>query len=297
MTSARRNIWSPPTAASRPAAGCSARLFAAPLVRAVARPARRAAAASAGSTRPCPTASRRRVGFHAPGPVAVVHLHSWMALVRLATSGSVGWYKAWARGRMVVARSGAVVRPVHGNARQPRRRRARQGAGALVNALAHRLRDNDPGQARDNIAAHYDLGNDFYAAWLDPSMTYSSARLRRPGDDARGGAAAQDRRCCSTGSTSSPATACSRSAAAGARWRSRRRGAGRQVVGLTLSAEQKAWADARIAEAGLADRIEIRLHDYRDVDEQFDADRLGRDGRGGRRALLARLSRLPSPAT
>jgi cyclopropane-fatty-acyl-phospholipid synthase len=48
-----------------------------------------------------------------------------------------------------------------------------------------------------------------------------------------------------------------------------RRGA--TVVGLTLSAEQKTWAEGRIAEAGLADRIEIRLQDYRDIDEQFDA--------------------------
>jgi cyclopropane-fatty-acyl-phospholipid synthase len=45
-----------------------------------------------------PSGARRRVGFHAPGPVAVVELKSWRALVRLATSGSVGWYKAWAKG-------------------------------------------------------------------------------------------------------------------------------------------------------------------------------------------------------
>src|SRR5215210_7006107 len=42
-----------------------------------------------------PGGSRRCLGFHAPGPAAIVHLHSWMALARLATSGSVGWYKAW----------------------------------------------------------------------------------------------------------------------------------------------------------------------------------------------------------
>ena len=45
-----------------------------------------------------PDGSHRRIGFHAPGPAAVVHLHSWMSLVRLATSGSVGWYKAWDKG-------------------------------------------------------------------------------------------------------------------------------------------------------------------------------------------------------
>ena len=54
------------------------------------------------------------------------------------------------------------------------------------------------GKAKANIAAHYDLGNDFYAAWLDPTMTYSvgAVRLRRRAAGSR--AAAQDRRCCST---------------------------------------------------------------------------------------------------
>jgi cyclopropane-fatty-acyl-phospholipid synthase len=46
---------------------------------------------------------------------------------------------------------------------------------------------------------------------------------------------------------------------------------GVEVVGLTLSGQQKAWADARVAKAGLADRIEIRLQDYREIAEQFDA--------------------------
>ena len=46
---------------------------------------------------------------------------------------------------------------------------------------------------------------------------------------------------------------------------------GASVVGLTLSTEQKAWAERKIAEAGLADRIEIRLQDYRETAEQFDA--------------------------
>ncbi|MEO8142536.1 MAG: cyclopropane-fatty-acyl-phospholipid synthase family protein, partial [Sphingomicrobium sp.] len=134
---------------------------------------------------------------------------------------------------------------------------------------AHRMRDNGPARARRNIAAHYDLGNDFYAAWLDPGMTYSSARFV-PGDTLE---QAQHRKItllldrldlkpgdrlleigCGWGTLAIEAA---------------KRGV--SVVGLTLSEEQKAWADAKIAEAGLADKIEIRLQDYRAVDEQFDA--------------------------
>ena len=76
-----------------------------------------------------------------------------------------------------------------------------KGPFRWINALAHRLRDNAPRKARENIAAHYDLGNDFYSAWLDETMTYSSARVRVAGRESRGGPAPQNRACCSTGST------------------------------------------------------------------------------------------------
>ena len=124
-----------------------------------------------------PEGTRRRLGFRGMGPTAVVQLKSWMALVRLAVSGSVGWYKAWDLGEGVspdpvplfeLFSSNAVTLGDLGRAKGPAR---------WVNALAHRLRDNAPQQAKANIAAHYDLGNDFYSAWLDQTMTYSSARF------------------------------------------------------------------------------------------------------------------------
>ena len=54
-----------------------------------------------------------------------------------------------------------------------------KGFGRLVNRIAHALRGNSKRRARRNIAFHYDLGNDFYAAWLDRGMAYSSALVRR----------------------------------------------------------------------------------------------------------------------
>ena len=45
-----------------------------------------------------PDGTRRRLGFRTEGPVAIVRLNSWRAMLRLATSGSVGWYKAWVKG-------------------------------------------------------------------------------------------------------------------------------------------------------------------------------------------------------
>src|SRR3954467_9273236 len=124
-----------------------------------------------------PEGSKRRLGFRARGPKAVVRLSSWLALVRLATSGSVGWYKAWTLGEWSSPDPVAVFELFSANAVSLGDVGRAKGPFRLVNALAHRLRDNAPRKARKNIAAHYDLGNDFYSAWLDETMTYSSARF------------------------------------------------------------------------------------------------------------------------
>jgi cyclopropane-fatty-acyl-phospholipid synthase len=217
-----------------------------------------------------PDGSRRRVGFRAPGPTAVVDLRSWMSLARLATSGSVGWYKAWTLGEWTSPDPVAIFElfSVNGVALGDVGRA--KGPFRWVNMAAHRLRDNAPRKARANIAAHYDLGNDFYAAWLDDTMTYSSARFASLDDsleDAqkRKVAILLDRLELQPGQ---------RLLEIGCGWGSlaieaARRGA--EVVGLTLSKEQKAWAEQKAAAAGLSERIEIRLQDYRDTAEPFDA--------------------------
>ena len=64
------------------------------------------------------------------------------------------------------------------------RRAAASGVSRLIRRIAHRLRRNSRRGARRNIEFHYDLGNDFYALWLDPGMTYSSALFDEPINDA-----------------------------------------------------------------------------------------------------------------
>ncbi len=245
-----------------------------------------------------PDGSTRRIGFHAPGPEPVVTSHSWLALVRLATSGSVGWYKAWARGEWSSPDPVPLFDLFMRNAVSLAGTARAKGPFRLVNWLAHQWRDNAPGQARRNIEAHYDLGNDFYAAWLDPSMSYSSAVFTSPlppaGGAGGGSVGAFDldkpspnpsrRREGDFESAQhakisaildrlaiTPAPACSKSAAAGAASPSHAAKRGARVTGLTLSTEQKAWAEQRIAEEGLADRITIRLEDYRDHRGTYDA--------------------------
>ena len=145
-----------------------------------------------------------------------------------------------------------------------------KGPFRWINALAHRLRDNAPRKAKQNIAAHYDLGNDFYSAWLDPTMTYSSARFVGADDKLEQAQLHKihtllDRLDLEPGQ---------RLLEIGCGWgtlaiEAAKRGA--QVVGLTLSNEQKAWADRKVADAGLTNLVEIRLQDYRETTEQFDS--------------------------
>lgn len=216
-----------------------------------------------------PDGSRQRIGFHRPGPVAMVKLHSWMALVRLATSGSVGWYKAWAAGEWISPDPVPLFELFMLNGTSLGELGRAKGMRRWVNGLAHRLRDNGLGQARENVAAHYDLGNDFYAEWLDPSMTYSSAWF------AAGDTLEQaQRRKIGLLLDRLDLKAGDKLLEIGCGWgtlaiEAARRGA--QVVGLTLSAEQKSWAEAKIEEVQLSGRIEIRLQDYREISEQFDA--------------------------
>lgn len=216
-----------------------------------------------------PGGAVRRLGFRAPGPRAEVHIRSWRALARLATSGSVGWYKAWASGEWSSPDPVMLFEAFSANALALGDTARAKGPFRWANRIAHGRRDNAPRKARANIAAHYDLGNDFYAAWLDQTMTYSSARFAA-GDTLEDAQQRKiglllDRLELKPGQ---------RLLEIGCGWGSLAIAAaerGVRVVGLTLSTEQKAWAEGRAAEAGLGDRIDIRLQDYRATHGAFDA--------------------------
>jgi cyclopropane-fatty-acyl-phospholipid synthase len=218
-----------------------------------------------------PDGTHRILGGRALGPMPIVRLHSWRALVRLITSGSVGWYKAWVLGEWsspdpvplfdLFMRNGVSLGEVA---------RAK-GIWRSVNRAAHLLRRNSKARARENIAFHYDLGNDFYRAWLDPGMTYSSATFES-GDEPLQVAQERKLRALLDRLDLKPGQ---RLLEIGCGWGSLAEMAARDygvhVTGLTLSAEQKAYAEERLSKAGLAKRVSIELIDYRDVEGRFDA--------------------------
>lgn len=140
----------------------------------------------------------------------------------------------------------------------------------LTERIAHGFRKNNRAGSKKNIHFHYDLGNSFYKRWLDPTMTYSSARFDSPHQDL---SAAQMNKYRSL-AHNMDLKPDSNLLEIGCGWGGFAEYAaseiGCKVTALTISNEQLAFARERIASKGLSDRVEVRFQDYRDVTEKFD---------------------------
>ena len=142
--------------------------------------------------------------------------------------------------------------------------------GLLAKRLVHWvLRDNNRRGSRRNILAHYDLGNDFYRLWLDPTMSYSSATFESEAHDISAAQNAKyDRLLDQVGAK--PGQHILEIGCGWGGFAQRAAERGLQVTGITLSDEQLAWARDRLDKAGLSDRVDLSICDYRDVKGQFD---------------------------
>jgi len=205
-----------------------------------------------------------------PGPSATLIVHDPRMVAKLAFGGCLGLCEGYLDGlwnspnvtevlRLGCANELAWDAMLRGN------RWAR-----LASWTMHRLRPNTRKGAKRNIAEHYDLGNDFYGEWLDPSMTYSAALFAPGQEDLRTAQEHKYRTLCRALDLQ-PGM---RLLEIGCGWGGFAEMAasefGAQVTGITLSREQLAYAQARLAKAGLADRVTLRLEDYRDTRGTFD---------------------------
>jgi cyclopropane-fatty-acyl-phospholipid synthase len=138
------------------------------------------------------------------------------------------------------------------------------------NRLQHLLRPNSLRTSRRNISEHYDLGNDFYRLWLDPTMTYSSALFSAPGQTLEEGQSAKYEALCRNLQIGSEDHVLEIGCGWGgfAEYAARRYGC--RVTGVTISKAQCDFARERIRCAGLEDRVEIQLRDYRRIEGRFD---------------------------
>jgi cyclopropane-fatty-acyl-phospholipid synthase len=205
-----------------------------------------------------------------PGPVARLEVAQYRFMRRVIASGDIGFAEGYMAGEWETPDLAALLTAFALNADGLMRVISGGPLMNLIHSLKHALNRNSRAGSKRNIHAHYDLGNAFYSRWLDPSMTYSSARFETPGQPLaeaqrqkyRALAEMMDLRAghhvleigCGWGGFAEFAA----------------REVGARVTGITISQEQYAFARKRLFDQGLAERAEIRLVDYRDVEGRFD---------------------------
>lgn len=200
---------------------------------------------------------------------ATLTIHRWRMLRRLLRHGDIGFAESYLAGDWSSPDVAALIALVALNREALDPTMAGSVTRRICDRIGHWRHANTRAGSRRNIVAHYDLGNAFYARWLDTDMVYSSALYRHATDtleeaqarkldaivaqlDLRGG---------------------ERVLEIGCGWGAlalRLARAGCEVVALTLSPAQHALASRRIADAGRQAQVDIRLQDYRDVEGSFD---------------------------
>lgn len=191
---------------------------------------------------------------------------------RLVLGGSMALGEGYADGAWTTPDLSATLTLLARN--QHKVGRIRDGlsvVGHWFDRLYHWRRSNTLEQSKSNIEAHYDLSNDFYALFLDPTMTYSSALFEsrkeeslEAGQEKKIAAMLQRAACPTGGHLLEIGTGWGALALRAAR-------AGCRVTSLTLSKEQLAYARDLIEDAGLREQVDLNLQDYREEGGQYDA--------------------------
>ncbi len=205
-----------------------------------------------------------------PGPSAILDIRDYRFAGRVLASGDIGFAEGYMAGEWETPHLAGLLEALARNSQYIRRLVAGNRVMKAVHWLSHRMNRNSRAGSRKNIHAHYDIGNAFYAAWLDPSMTYSSARFTRAGMALE---AAQHEKY-ATLARSMDLQAGQSVLEIGCGWGGfaefAAKEVGARVTGITISREQYDFARQRLFNAGLSERADIQLIDYRDVEGRFD---------------------------
>jgi cyclopropane-fatty-acyl-phospholipid synthase len=217
-----------------------------------------------------PDGRQVRFGGAEPGPAAVMTVHSYKFAWRLMKAGDIGIAEAYLRKEWdtpdltqflyIFCVNHDLILPMF----------EQKTVMRVLQAVQHWFRRNTRAQAKRNIYAHYDIGNAFYKSWLDSSMTYSSALFEDGASDLTAAQHNKYRRLAEAINLQPEQTVLEIGCGWGGFAEFAAKTYGVKVVGLTISQEQREFAQKRIFEAGLSERVEIRFQDYRDERGQYE---------------------------
>ncbi len=205
-----------------------------------------------------------------PGPHGVLTVTNWAFFSRLVRDGETGFGEMYVDGWWTTPDLQQLLDVIMLNDDAVEQRFPGAALIRAVERLRHLFRANSLRGARRNIARHYDLGNEFYRAWLDTTMTYSSGLFlngRENLEDAQRNKYAAIAKCADLGPGD-------RLLEVGCGWGGFAEFAARfhdtTTTAITISRAQRDYARRRLFEAGLAERVSVLLCDYRDIEGQFD---------------------------
>jgi cyclopropane-fatty-acyl-phospholipid synthase len=219
-----------------------------------------------------PDGRREEFGTGAGGPGAELRIHDVRAVRRILLGGDLGAGEAYMAGLWsspdlpTLAKVASINRDGLGLTRGWWRTPAK-----MLKTVAHRLRRNTIDGARRNIAAHYDLGNDFYRLFLDETLTYSSAVFETPDQPLADSQRNKYRRMAERAGLEAGQHVLEIGTGWGGFALYAAGELGCRVTTATISKAQHELATERVRAAGLEDRVTVLLRDYREIDGQYDA--------------------------
>ena len=218
-----------------------------------------------------PDGTSETFGVPGSGPAGVLRVRDWAFAKRALSVGDIGVAESYIAGEWDTPHLADLLTTLADNFD----RLSRLAVGAplvrAVNWARHILfRSNSPSQAKRNIHAHYDLGNDFYRWWLDPTMTYSSALFLNETDTLWEAQFNKYEALCEAIDLQPGQSVLEIGCGWGgfAEYAAGHREA--RVTGLTISQEQLDWSRRRMDVQSLADKVEVRFEDYRHTTGTFD---------------------------
>jgi cyclopropane-fatty-acyl-phospholipid synthase len=217
-----------------------------------------------------PNGQTRSFGNAATGEHAVLTLRNFGVISRTLRRGTVGFAQAYIDGDVEIEDLTALFRYFLQN-RDVLDRPGKSWYGRAAQDFAyHMSRRNTREGARQNVSEHYDLGNDFYGKWLDPSMTYSSALFSSEDQSLEAAQRAKYHRVADMARVQPGESVLEIGCGWGGFAETIARDYKAALYGITLSSEQLEYGLERLAKQGLDKLATLHFEDYRDTKGQYD---------------------------